>query len=160
MIAAPAILRASERERQVALLNLHTGEALRTIFWADGRLLPQALDEINVVLRDHRSGDVSDIDPQLLEQLHRLAALTGTREPFHVISGYRSPKTNAMLRKKTGGVAKKSYHMKGQAIDIRLPRVPLRSLQQAALSLQSGGVGYYGKSDFIHIDTGPVRRWG
>ena len=145
--------------RKLSFLNLHTGERLTTAFWSDGALLSDGLAEINRVLRDHRTGEVMPIDPGLLDMLHRLQQRMETTKPFHVISGYRSPKTNAALRKNGGGVAKRSYHMKGMAIDIRLPGHRLSDLRKAALSLRGGGVGYYPKSGFIHVDTGPVRQW-
>ncbi|MDH5592439.1 MAG: DUF882 domain-containing protein, partial [Gammaproteobacteria bacterium] len=115
---------------------------------------------INRVLRDHRTGDIIDIDPTLVDLLNILHHKMNGRKPFHVISGYRSPKTNESLRKQTSGVAKKSFHMQGRAIDIRLPGRELTALRKAAINLQAGGVGFYPKSDFIHIDTGRVRHWG
>lgn len=146
-------------ERKLSLHNLHTGESIRTTFWADGKFQVDALQDINFILRDFRTGDVEEIDPDLLVVLHRLNLKAGANAPFEVISGYRSPKTNAALASATGGVAKRSLHMKGMAIDIRLPGVPLRHLLGAAKSLKAGGVGYYPKSNFIHVDTGRVRYW-
>ena len=147
------------RERKLALLNLHTGETIRTTFWADGVFQIDALRDIDFVLRDFRTGEVAEIDPQLLLMLHRITQATGTDEPFGVISGYRSPATNAALASSNNGVAKRSLHMQGMAIDIRLPSVRLRDLRDAAKSLRAGGVGYYPKSSFVHIDTGKVRFW-
>jgi uncharacterized protein YcbK (DUF882 family) len=118
-----------------------------------------ALGQINSFLRDFRTREVHDIDPKLLDLLHRLAGELDAPEPFHVISGYRSPRTNSTLRSKSGGVARYSLHMEGKAIDIRLPGVPLARLKEAALDLKLGGVGYYPGSDFVHVDTGRVRAW-
>ena len=145
--------------RALALRNLHTDEMVRATYWADGVWQPDGLREINHVLRDFRTGDVVDIDPGLLDLMHRLTALVGTDEPFEVISGYRSPRTNAQLARQSSGVAKKSLHMQGKAVDLRLPGVKLSSLRRAAMSLQAGGVGYYPKSGFIHVDTGRIRFW-
>lgn len=145
--------------RRLSFYSLHTEERLSTIFWENGRLIPDALAEINWHLRDFRTGDVRAIDPDLLELLDRLGRALDFDGPIHVISGYRSPETNAMLAARNGGVAKNSYHVHGMAIDIRLPKRPLRAVQQAALELARGGVGFYPRSDFVHVDTGPVRRW-
>lgn len=147
-------------ERKLSFLNLHTGERLSTTYWADGQYQPEELAAINHILRDHRTGDVTEMDTALLELLNMLHNDMDSRRPFHIISGYRSPKTNAELRKTSSGVAKKSMHMQGRAIDIRLPGCRLSSLHKAALECQAGGVGYYPKSNFIHVDTGDVRHWG
>ena len=146
--------------RRVAFHNLHTGEVVDAVYWEQGAYVPDALSEVNHVLRDFRNGQTHTIDPRLLDLLDALSAKVETRSPFHVISGYRSPQTNAMLRRRSSGVAHDSLHMKGLAIDIRLADVDLPRLHQAALSLQGGGVGYYPSSDFVHVDVGPVRRWG
>ena len=139
--------------------NLHTGESLRTVFRERGRYVPDALVEIDTFLRDFRTGDVHRIDPKLLDLLAALSNVTGARGPFQVISGYRSPATNAMLHARSSGVAKHSLHMDGQAIDIRHHRVDVATLRRAALKLQRGGVGYYPRSNFVHVDTGRVRWW-
>jgi uncharacterized protein YcbK (DUF882 family) len=160
-LATPSLWASVHRapERSLAFKNLHTGESLRTTFWAEGRYLSDELKAVNHVLRDHRSGDVHPMDPKLLDLLYALQQSVAVKGSFHVISGYRSPASNQKLRSKSGGVAKKSLHMQGKAIDIRLPGCQLRHLRDAALQLQAGGVGYYAKSDFIHVDTGRVRRW-
>jgi uncharacterized protein YcbK (DUF882 family) len=145
--------------RRLGFYNLRTGESLSSVYWEDGRYLADALAEIDYVLRDFRTGEVHPIDPALLDLVHRLRVVMGTAQPFHVISGYRSPETNAMLARKSGGVAKNSYHVKGMAIDLRLPDRRLEDLRAAALALAGGGVGYYPRSDFVHMDTGPVRAW-
>jgi len=132
---------------------------VRATYWADGVWQPDGLRKINHVLRDFRTGDVMDIDPGLLDLMYRLRALVGTDEPFEIISGYRSPRTNAQLARQSSGVAKKSLHMEGKAVDLRLPGMKLSSLRRAALSLRGGGVGYYPKSGFIHVDTGRIRFW-
>ena len=147
-------------ERKLSLHNLHTGESIKTTYWAEGQYQTSELHAINRVLRDHRTGDVIDMDHELIDLLNILHHKMNGRKPFHVISGYRSPKTNESLRKQTSGVAKKSLHMQGQAIDIRLPGRELAALRKAAIDLQAGGVGFYPKSDFIHVDTGRVRHWG
>lgn len=121
--------------------------------------VPSALSRVDRFLRDFRTGEIHEIDPALLDLLNDLAALTGAAEPYHVISGYRSPTTNAMLRRRSGGVARRSLHMDGKAVDVRLPGVPLRTLRDAAVSLGRGGVGYYPGPDFVHVDTGAVRIW-
>jgi len=147
-------------ERKLSLLNLHTGESLNATYWAEGQYQTSELHAINRVLRDHRSGDTHEMDNNLIDLLNILHHKMNGKQPFHVISGYRSPKSNAQLSYKSSGVAKKSLHMQGKAIDIRLPGRKLSALRTAALDLQTGGVGYYPKSDFIHIDTGRVRQWG
>jgi len=150
----------SQPERKLSLHNLHTGESVNATYWAEGQYQTSELQAIDRVLRDHRTGDINGIDHDLLDLLNILHHKMDGRRAFHVISGYRSPKTNAMLHKNTAGVAKKSLHMQGKAIDIRLPGRQLSELRSAALKLHAGGVGYYPKSDFIHVDTGHVRHWG
>ena len=145
--------------RSLSFLHTHTGESLDVEYFARGQYLPDAMEEVEHLLRDFRTGDIHLIDPGVLDILHGLSDLTGSTKPFQVISGYRSPRTNAMLRERGGGVSAKSLHMQGKAIDIRLADVPLVKLRNAALSLQRGGVGYYPASDFVHVDTGRVRRW-
>ena len=160
LLVPPAFGAASPREpRMLSMHNLHTGEKLTRTYWADGEYLAEPLADIDHLLRDHRSNQKHPMDPELLDLLHRLQQTVGSTRHFEIISGYRSPKTNAKLRGKSRGVAKKSLHMQGKAIDIRLPGQDLARLRQAALSLKAGGVGYYPKSDFIHVDTGRVRFW-
>jgi len=146
-------------ERTIAFHNLHTGENLKTTYWAEGRYIVSSLEDIDFVLRDFRTGEVAEIDPGLLDLLHVLRGRMESSEPFHIISGYRSPKTNSKLAQASNGVAKKSLHMRGMAADIRLPGRALSDLKHAAASLKLGGVGYYPKSDFIHVDVGRVRYW-
>lgn len=158
---APAVLAHSKpaAERSLRFYNLHTGERLRATYFADGGYVPEELNAINYILRDFRTDEVEPIDRALLDLLHALRRKVDSAGPFHIISGYRSPKTNAMLRNKSNGVAKRSYHMKGMAIDVCLPGCELERLRRAALSLRRGGVGYYPASGFIHVDTGRVRAW-
>ena len=148
--------------RRVKFHNLHTDEKLDATFWENGEYVPDALHAVNHVLRDFRTGDMHMMDPGLLNLLVMVSEKTESKSPFYVISGYRSPHTNALLRDEGGagtGVAKKSLHMQGQAIDIRLADVQLSHLHNAALSLGMGGVGFYPTSDFVHVDVGPVRQW-
>lgn len=148
-----------EPERRISLHNLHTGEKLKTTYWAEGMYQPDEMRAINYLLRDHRTGDIEQIDSALIDLLNILHYRLDGKQPFHVISGYRSPKTNNMLRTSSSGVAKQSLHTLGKAIDIRLPGTRLTVLRDTALALKAGGVGYYPKSDFVHVDTGRVRSW-
>ena len=161
VMAVPAVFasRVLQQERTIGFLNLHTGEKLQTTYWSDGDYVSSGLGEINDLLRDHRSGEVFDMDPQLLDLLFLLQAQVASPGKFHIISGYRSPATNEKLRKTSSGIARRSYHMQGKAVDIRLPGCDLKHLHKSALALKAGGVGYYQKSNFIHVDTGPVRSW-
>lgn len=145
--------------RFVSFQNTHTGESTKLTYWEQGKYLPDALAEINKVLRDHRTNDVTRMDPKLMDQLFVLRQKLDTNQPFQIISGYRSPRTNAMLRAKGRGVARRSLHTTGQAIDIRVAGRSLSQVRLAALSLSAGGVGYYPKSQFVHLDTGRIRRW-
>jgi uncharacterized protein YcbK (DUF882 family) len=158
-LVLPRRAQASPSVRSLAFRNTHTDEALSVVYWADGRFEPDALKDINRLLRDVYTGDVEPIDTGLLDLLHDLRATLGATAPFHVISGYRSAATNARLRRESGGVARHSLHLEGRAADVRLPGVKLERLREAALSLQRGGVGFYPASDFVHVDTGRVRRW-
>lgn len=158
--SSPALARRIERDRRsLSFLHLHTGERLSVEYWAAGRHVGDALREIDMVLRDHRTGEHTRMDPELMDLLFALRTRLGTDRPFHVISGYRSPKTNAMLAARSGGVAKKSFHMRGMAIDIRIPGIDIRQVHKAARGLKIGGVGLYRRSDFVHVDTGRVRYW-
>ena len=147
-------------ERCLALVHLHTGEKLDIAFARGHTYRADALRALNRFLRDHYTGQVGVMDPQLFDQLHRLQASLGCSGPFEVISGYRCAQTNERLRVAGGGgVARRSLHMDGKALDVRLPGVPLAELRDAALALRAGGVGYYPREQFVHVDTGPVRRW-
>ncbi|HKP28935.1 MAG TPA: DUF882 domain-containing protein [Gemmatimonadales bacterium] len=155
----PRRLLALAATRSLSFYNTHTGERLVVEYFAAGDYLPDALREVNWFLRDFRTGGVHDIDPGVLDILTKVHQLTGARRPFDVISGYRSPETNAMLRQHSREVASGSLHMVGKAIDVRLPGVALTKVRDAGLALGRGGVGYYRRSDFVHLDTGRVRRW-
>lgn len=160
LIAQPALARANPlTEKSLSFYNTHTGEKTSAVYWAGNRYLDDGLAEINRILRDHRTGDTRPMDPGLLDLLFDLCLLVETQQPFHVISGYRSPATNHMLWKSSGGVAKTSLHTVGKAIDIRVPGRDLGTLRRAAVYLGRGGVGYYPASDFVHVDTGRVRYW-
>ncbi len=150
---------ASLQDRKLSLYNIHTGEELETTYWSEGSYVGQSLGEIDHVLRDFRTGDAISMDTRLLDLLHSIRTRLGGSQPFHVISGYRSPKTNAMLRSESSGVAKHSLHMQGMAADICLPGRDLSVLHQVALDLGLGGVGYYPRSNFVHVDVGRVRYW-
>jgi uncharacterized protein YcbK (DUF882 family) len=153
---------AAPSARSLVLDHTHTRERIDLVYASGEHYLPQALGSLNHFLRDHYSGDVGQIDPQLFDLLHavRLALGSGAPLSYQIISGYRSPLTNARLRStRGGGVASHSLHMDGMAIDVRLPGVPLAELRDAALSLKAGGVGYYPRDQFVHIDTGRVRSW-
>jgi uncharacterized protein YcbK (DUF882 family) len=147
------------RARRLCLTNLHTGETCAADYWAEGGYLSAGLDDIAKVLRDHRNGATHPIDPKLLDLLHTLQSTLETTSPFQVISGYRSPASNAKLAAASSGVAKHSMHMDGKAIDIRLPGVALGNVHKAAKALKGGGVGYYAASNFVHMDVGRVRYW-
>ncbi len=147
-------------EKKIAFLNLHTSERIKTTYWAEGEYIPESLQAIRNVLRDHRSGDLHTMDTNLFDMLHLLQRQLGSDQEFNVISAFRSEKTNAMLAARSGGVARSSFHTQGKAIDIRLPGSALADVHTAALSLNIGGVGYYPRSDFIHVDTGHTRSWG
>jgi uncharacterized protein YcbK (DUF882 family) len=148
------------RADALAFVHTHTGETLSVDWRVEGMPDPAALRRVDRLLRDTRSGDVHPIDPALLDQLQRVSRLLGTREPFQVISGFRSPRTNETLRRTGGGgVARASLHLEGRAIDVRLADVPLATLRDAALELGAGGVGYYARERFVHLDTGRVRTW-
>lgn len=155
--AAPAPI--AIRDRRLSFYNTHTGEKLSATYWSDGKYQDEGVEEISWLLRDHRADIASPIDSKLLDLLYQLQGKVQHHGELHVISGYRSPETNQMLNKRSSGVAKRSYHMLGQAIDVRLPGFDTRQLHKAAKSLKGGGVGFYASSDFIHLDVGRVRYW-
>jgi len=152
--------RNSPSHKMLAFHNTHTGDRLNLTYFEQGRYIKDALHEINHLFRDYHDGTVHPIDPALLDQLYDLKHTLEVRKPFHIVSGYRSPATNADLRKHSDGVAKNSLHMEGRAIDIRIEGLDTIRIRNAALAMQRGGVGYYEKSDFVHLDTGSVRTWG
>ena len=160
-VAAAELLAPASPSLQLSMQSIHTGEKGTFDIVVNGEWVEEELQEAYKILRDWRSGDVAEMDRNTLMQMVNIAKLLGKEgEAFKIISGYRSPKTNAKLAAKSGGVAKKSFHMKGQAIDIAMDGVSIDDLNKAALSLKAGGVGKYTNSGFVHIDSGRVRRWG
>nr|WP_024967633.1 YcbK family protein [Pantoea sp. IMH] len=151
--------RSTSQPRILTLNNLHTGEKLKTEFFDGKRYDKAELSRLNHFFRDYRANKITQIDPHLFDQLSLLQALLGTRKPVQLISGYRCLATNNALRSRSRGVAKHSYHTLGQAMDFHIEGIALSHVRKAALSLRAGGVGYYPRSNFVHIDTGPVRSW-
>ena len=160
-IAAPAWAQRRDiwEPRRAILHNLHTGDAFNVVYYANGSYLSDALAEATRVMRDWRTGDEHFIDPTLFDALHAISGKLETKRPFQIISGYRSPRTNAMLHNRSDGVAQNSQHVLGKAIDVRIEGVGLANLRRAALAVGAGGVGYYPVSNFVHVDTGRVRTW-
>jgi uncharacterized protein YcbK (DUF882 family) len=154
----PRMARASE-ERSLSLYHTHTGERLSVVYYADGRYLSDSLRQLNFLLRDFRNDEMREIDLNLLDLLHDVSRRFGGSRTVEIISAYRSPETNAMLHRRSNGVARNSLHMQGKAMDVRIRGVDLSQFQKAALVLGRGGVGYYSRSNFIHLDTGRTRRW-
>jgi uncharacterized protein YcbK (DUF882 family) len=154
-----ATLSKTDSQRRLSFYNTHTRESIDVCYFEQGAYCRDALNQINYILRDHRAREVHPIDVRLIDHLYTIKSKVCPKAPFHVISGYRSPVTNGMLRKKTKGVARASYHTKGQAIDIRLPSYRTDHLRDLCVAMKFGGVGYYAKSNFVHLDTGPVRCW-
>ncbi len=150
---------AAYAERRVSFRHQHTGESFSGVYRVGDKYMPAAFDRLNYVLRDFRTKDVFPMDPRVIDIISILQEKTGSRAPFEVLSGYRSPKTNAMLRRASTGVARNSFHMYGQAMDIRMPGYSTRKLRSIAKSMRAGGVGYYSSSNFLHVDTGTVRSW-
>ncbi|MGE5130360.1 MAG: YcbK family protein [Sphingomonadaceae bacterium] len=159
LVAAAPAHAARRAPRTVSFYHTHTGERLTATYYERGGYVPDALQAVNWLLRDFRTETVHVIDPRLLDQLYALNACCGGRS-FEVISGYRSPQTNAMLRKTSSGVASHSLHIDGRAIDVRLEGCDTERLHRAALAMARGGVGFYPRSDFVHLDTGRFRTWG
>lgn len=167
VMASPVLARTitpatSSGERSLSLYNIHTGESLNSVYWQDGIYIPDQMAAINHILRDRRNGQMEQMDIRLIDMLSELHQKVDGKRAFQVISGYRSPASNSRLRKVSnqGGVAKKSLHMQGRAMDIRLPKVELKHLHKASVQMKKGGVGYYPRDGFIHVDTGRVRYWG
>ena len=145
--------------KTLSFVHMHTGEKLKRTYFERGNYVKDALNEINYLLRDFRTDDIHTIDTALLDQLFDLKQSLGINKPFHIISGYRSPFTNALLHKHSHGVAKNSFHMQGRAIDIRVEGLSSKMLRNAALNLARGGVGYYPRKNFVHLDSGWFRTW-
>lgn len=159
LVASPALASPPRGVRSLSVKNLHTGEAVSADYWVDGWYSPDALAEIDHVLRDFRTNEVHPIDRRLLDLLHQVRTQLETDVDFEIFSAYRSPKTNAALARRSRGVARKSLHMQGKAVDVRLPGKRLRYVRRAAKGLRAGGVGYYPRSGFVHLDVGRVRYW-
>ncbi len=146
-------------KRKLSVYNAHTKEYFSSVYWEDGKYVPEALTALEYMFRDHYNGAEKPIDKKLLNLLFAMQKRLRTDRPFHLISGYRSPATNARLRKRMRGVARRSLHMYGQAADVRMPGESLKKIKKAARELQSGGVGYYPRANFVHVDVGRVRFW-
>jgi uncharacterized protein YcbK (DUF882 family) len=157
--SAPGAGAVSMRDRTLRMYNTHTGETVKATYWAEGKFVPEAMIDINKLLRDHRNNKVAQIDPKLVLLLDQVSTDVKPGSVVHIISGYRSPETNQMLADTTNGVARHSMHLDGRAIDVRMPGSSLADLKKAALRAGGGGVGYYADSQFVHMDTGRVRHW-
>ena len=145
--------------RFLNLRNLHTDEAALVEYWREGLYIPQGVERLSRILRDHRTNEAVMMDARLFDILHTLQHRLENNGEVEIISGYRSPRSNAYLAEASSGVARNSLHMRGMAMDIRIPTVSLASVRETAIAMEQGGVGYYPASDFVHIDTGPVRIW-
>lgn len=145
--------------KELAFYHTHTNERLDIVYFENGEYIESALEKINIYLADFRTGDVIPIDTKLLDLIYDIRENLGSNGTYEVISAYRSPKTNEILRASGAGVARNSQHLLGRAIDVRLDDIPIEALRDAALTMQRGGVGFYKQSNFVHIDTGRVRRW-
>ncbi|MEM8580559.1 MAG: DUF882 domain-containing protein [Pseudomonadota bacterium] len=153
-------LRGAGDIRRLSMHSGRTGERIDTIYWVEGDYIPEAMKEINTFMRDWRSDSVASIDRRTIDIMAAAHNLLDTDEPYLLLSGYRSPQTNAMLRSKSRGVARNSLHMKGQAADLRLGSRSVRQMAAAAAACRAGGVGSYSRSSFVHMDCGPIRTWG
>lgn len=166
LIAAPTysnafgLLRGAGDIRRIKMYSGRTGESIDTIYWVEGNYIKEALAEVNHFMRDWRTGSATNIDARTVDIMAASHRLMNVSEPYIMLSGYRSPQTNAMLRSKSGGVAKNSLHMRGQAADLRLKSRSIGQMAKAASACASGGVGKYSRSNFVHMDCGPVRTWG
>jgi uncharacterized protein YcbK (DUF882 family) len=166
LVAAPTysnafgLLRGAGDIRRIRMYSGRTGESIDTIYWIEGDYIPEVMKEINHFMRDWRSSDTTKIDARTVDIMAASHRLMDVSEPYMLLSGYRSPKTNAMLRSRSGGVAKNSLHLKGQAADLRLSSRSVSQIARAAGACRAGGVGRYSKSNFVHMDCGPVRSWG
>ena len=157
--AGEAHARTGNGSWRVSFKQAHTGETFSGTYRVGNRYLPEAFERLNYVLRDFRTGEVFPMDPRVVDILSMIQSRSKSSEPFQILSAYRSPKTNTNLRNASNGVAKNSFHMYGQALDIRNPNVSTKRVRNIAQGLKAGGVGYYPRSSFIHIDTGTVRSW-
>lgn len=157
---APAYARGAGDIRRIRMYSGRTGESIDTIYWIEGKYIPEVLKEINAFMRDWRTGEVVGMDARTVDIMAASHRLMDVSEPYMLLSGYRSPKTNAMLRSKSSGVAKNSLHMVGKAADLRLKSRSVGQMAKAASACAAGGVGRYSRSNFVHMDCGPVRTWG
>jgi uncharacterized protein YcbK (DUF882 family) len=157
---AAGFLRGAGDIRRLTMYSGRTGESIDIIYWIEGDYIPQALAEVSRFMRDWRTGEVKTIDPRAIDIFAAAHNLLDTSEPYMLLSGYRCPETNAMLRSRSGGVARNSLHMRGQAADLRLRSRSVGQMAQAAAACRAGGVGRYSRSDFVHMDCGVVRTWG
>ncbi|MBP9182725.1 MAG: DUF882 domain-containing protein [Fuscovulum sp.] len=157
---APAYARGAGDIRRIRMYSGRTGESIDTIYWIEGEYIPEVLKEINGFMRDWRTGDAVKMDARTVDIMAAAHRLMDVSEPYMLLSGYRSAKTNAMLRSRSSGVAKNSLHMKGQAADLRLTSRSVGQMAKAASACAAGGVGRYSRSNFVHMDCGPVRNWG
>jgi uncharacterized protein YcbK (DUF882 family) len=157
---ASVALAAPPKSRRLFFEHTHTGKSLDIVYAVGDRYVPESLTRLNAFLCDHYTGRIGRMDPRLFDLLYRLRLTLGSKQPIEVVSAYRTAATNAELRRKgQGGVAKKSLHMEGKAMDLNIPGVSLADLRDAAKGLRKGGVGYYPHDGFVHVDTGPVRTW-
>lgn len=159
-VAAPSIVRGAGDVRVINLSNAHTHERLNAVYWVEGTYIPEVLDEVDHIMRDWRAGLKMRIAPDLVDIIAATHRLLETDEPFSLYSGYRSPATNAWLRRRSRGVARQSYHVKGMAADLHMDGRSVRQISRAARKLKAGGIGRYSRSAFVHLDSGPVREWG
>lgn len=157
---AAGFLRGAGDIRRLRMYSGRTGERIDMIYWIEGHYLADAIKEINYFMRDWRTDDVKNIDARTVDIMCAAHNLLDCSEPYMLISGYRSPKTNAMLRSRSSGVAKNSRHLRGEAADLRLSSRSVNQMAKAAAAIRAGGVGRYSRSDFVHMDCGPVRSWG
>lgn len=160
MANAFGFLRGAGDVRRIRMYNGRTGENLDTVYWVNGKYVREALNEINIFMRDWRTGTAIGIDPRTIDVAAASHRLLQTNEPYMMLSGYRSPQTNAMLRRSSSGVARNSLHMVGKAADLRLKSRSVNQVYKAAASCNAGGVGKYTRSNFVHMDCGPIRHWG
>ncbi len=160
MANAFGFLRGAGDTRRIKMYSGRTGESIDTVYWVDGKYIREALNEINIFMRDWRTGEAIGIDPRTIDVAAASHRMLRTNEPYMMLSGYRSPRTNAMLRARSGGVAKNSLHMVGKAADLRLKSRSVNQMYRAAMACRAGGVGKYSRSNFVHMDCGPVRSWG
>lgn len=160
MANAFGLMRGAGNYRRISMYSGRTGESLDTVYWVEGKYVRDALNEINIFMRDWRTGQVIGIDPRTVDIAAASHRLLQTNEPYMMLSGYRSPQTNAMLRARSAGVARNSLHMAGKAADMRLKSRSVSQMYSAVMSCRAGGVGKYSHSNFVHMDCGPLRTWG